>query len=325
MSVEESAVRTLAFGGSGSSDAPAVEPVHPAPAGGAPRAGRSAAKRARQRRRAAQRRSRVRMREGSEPLLAFLVLLGLTMLLVDLQTDGSAYAGARSAATSVVGPLQTGIDQVLDPARSDADLRAENERLQSDLAATAADAARLRELEGLLGLVGRSGHKVVAASVVALDAPAGTALTATIDRGTADGLAVDQAVLAEGGLAGLVLTVAPHTAVVRLAADPEFAVGARLTGSGAAGIVRGTGEPGRLTMELLDPLAAVAPGELVATFGSPGEGPFPPGLAVGSVTEVGDPASVRRMLQLQPSSGVTEISAVAVVVMRAAPDAEVVP
>ena len=250
-------------------------------------------------------------------MLAFLILIGLTLLLIDLRTDGSAFAGARSLGAAAIGPLQAGVAEVVDPADADAVLVGENERLQSELAAQAGDRSRLAELEGLLGIVGRSSQRVVAAAVVALDSGAGSALTATIDRGSDAGLAVDQAVLASGGLAGRVQSVAPATAVVRLTADPGFVVGARLAGSGQAGIIRGTGEPDRLTMDLLDPLVEVPLGESVVTYGSPGTGPFPPGLAIGTVTDAGDPANPRRVLQVRPTAPLTAVSVVAVVVMEA--------
>lgn len=320
--VDHDPVRTLTFGGP--DNAESAVPFA-GPSGTVRReshaARRSAAHRARQRRRAAQRRYRVRMRNGSEPLLAFLVLLGLTLLLIDLRTDGSAYAGARSAAAGIAGPLQGAVAEALGPEQADADLVAQAEQLQADLAASDADRARLAELESILGIVGRSRLTVVPAAIVALDSGAGTALTATIDRGSDDRLAVDQAVIAGGGLAGRVLSVAPGTAVVRLAPDPQFAVGGSLVGTGEAGIVRGTGDPGALTLELLDPLADVSVGDAVATYGSPGAGPFPPGLAVGEVVDVGDPADTRRTLVLQPAVDATALSVVAVVVQpdRASP------
>lgn len=267
------------------------------------------------------------MREGSEALLAFLVLLGVTLLLIDLRTGGSAYDGIRSAAVAVVGPLQAGVNEVTDPDPAAAELLAENQRLRSEQSSVAADRARLAQLESLFGLVGRSGQTVVAASVVAMDAGTGTSQTATIDRGSDDGIEADQAVLAGSGLAGRVLSVAPHASVVLLASDPRFVAGARLTGSGQAGIVRGTGDPHRLTMELLDPLTAVSEGETVTTIGSPGSLPFPPGLVVATVSGIGDPTSARRELQLRPAAAVTGLSVVGVVVPpgRASPAPKVAP
>lgn len=285
---------------------------------------RSAARRARQRRRAAQRRSRVRMRAGSEVLLAFLVLLGLTLLLIDTRTDGGAFAAPRAWATAVFGPMQAGIDAATDPAAADAALQAENEQLRAQLKSSAADRARLAELEQLLGLTSSSRAEVVVASVVAHDSGPGGAAGATIDRGSDDGIVADQAVLASGGLVGLVRAAAPSSAVVRFVTDAGFVAGGRLQASGEAGIVRGGGSPGRMTMELLNPLAAVERGDVVVTYGSPGDGPFPAGLVIGTVTDPGDAASAKRVVTLEPATDPSTVSAVAVILAVRPAEAPVV-
>lgn len=308
---------TLVFGGQEAAAHDAPEPALTPPAIRAPRSTRSpsrhAARRARDRRRAAQRRSRVKMRAGSEALLAFLILLGLTLLLVDLRTDGSAFAGARSLLAGVIGPLQTGMDRVTDPPTADPALIGENQQLRAELAAAGGDRDRLRELEGLYAITSRDGQRVVGASIVARDPGAVGSMTATIDRGAADGVAVDQAVIAAGGLAGRVVAVSQHTAVISFLTDAGFVVGGALVGSSQAGIVRGTGDPRRLTMDLLDPLASVRVGDAVVSYGSPGQAPFPPGLAVGTVTDIGDPSNAKRTLTLQPTADPTAVTVVAVV------------
>ncbi len=253
------------------------------------------------------------MREGSEALLAFLILVGLTLLLIDVQTDGRAYDAPREAAALVLGPLQIGADAMVRQDPTDPDRLAQEQLLLAELSASDADRRRLQELEELFGLVGRSQLQVTGADVVALEARGG-GIAATIDRGSGDGVAADQAVLAGDGVVGTISSAAPTSAVVRLSADSRFAVGARLAESGEAGIVRGTGDPDRLTMELLDPLAPVAVGDRVVTIGSPQGRPFPPGLVVGAVVDPGDPGQPRRIVTLTPAADLTQLSAVAVMV-----------
>lgn len=269
------------------------------------------ARRARQRRRAAQRRSRARMREGSEGLLAFLVLLGLTLLLIDLQTQGGAFQAPRAVAAAVLGPLQAGADDLVGGGQ-DVAAAAERERLLAEVAAAAADQTRLRELEELFGLVAASGQQVLGASVVALEARRGGTLAATIDQGSGAGVAADQAVLAGGGVVGRVRTVGPASAVVMLVGDARFAVGGRVAETGEAGIVRGTGDPDRLTLQLLDPWAEVSIGQRIVTMGSPGQRPFPPDLVVGTVVDPGDPASPERIVTLRPAAQLSRLSVVGV-------------
>lgn len=313
---------TMVFGGQ---DAAAPDPPAPEltpPAMRATRSARSAsrraARRARDRRRAAQRRSRVKMRAGSEALLAFLVLLGMTLLLIDLRTDGSAFAGARSVLADVMGPLQTGVDRVTHPPTADAAVIAENQRLRAELAAVDGDRDRLRELEGLLAITSRDGQQIVGASIVARDPGAVGSMTATIDRGAVDGIAVDQAVIAAGGLAGRVVDVSPRTAVIAFLTDADFVLGGRLVGSGASGVVRGTGNPQQLTMDLLDPLTPVRAGDAVVSYGSPGQAPFPPGVEVGTVTDIGDPSNPKRTIALRPTADPGAVTVVAVVQPKAA-------
>jgi rod shape-determining protein MreC len=283
----------------------------------APDPQRLAAQRARRRRRAAQRRSVRNLREGSPVLLGLLLLLGLTLLLLDLRSAGTLFDAPRAAAGAVLGPLQTGLDRV-DPAAADAEHAAQIAALRAELAATDADRRRLGELEALLGVLGRTGHSVVAGSIVAADPVGGQ--TATIDRGSRDGLAPDQAVLTGEGLAGKVVRTSSGTAVVRFLTDAQSAVGARLPGTGEAGIVRGTGDPGELRMELLDPVVPVAAGDPVVTYGSPGSLPFPPGLLIGTVADPGDPASPRRIVTIAPAAPMGRADVVAVVVSPAQSD-----
>lgn len=270
---------------------------------------RRAVRRARQRRRAAVARSATRLRTGSPVLLAFLVVLALTLMLIDLRSAGSAFSGVRATATSVLGPLQSSVRAVAMPATGDL---GQLESLQAEVAAVAGDRARLAELEALFGLVSRIDQEVVAGSVTALNASPGRSLTATIDVGTDDGIAVDQAVIAGGGLVGRIITVGTSSSVVRLLGDPEFVGGGRLASSGEAGIVRGSGDPNLLPMEILNPLASPAVGDQVVTFGSPNSNPFPPGLALGEVIDVGDLQDPRRTLLLRPTASLTSLSIVGV-------------
>jgi len=252
--------------------------------------------------------------------MAFLLVLGLTLMFVDLLTDGSAYSGFRSGAAALVTPLQAGATEALDDQQADSALVAENERLRAELAAAGGDQTRLAELEDVLGLVGRSGQAVVAASIVAEDARAGPPTAVVIDRGTADSVTQDQAVLGGGGLIGRVRTATAHSAVVDLITSPDFVAGARLVPSGEAGILRGGGASGTLSLQVFNPNAAITQGDTVVTFGSPGNSPFPPGLAIGTVSEVGQPAGPLRTLPVTPTAAVTKTTVVAVVIPAAQPN-----
>ncbi len=92
-----------------------------------------------------------------------------------------------------------------------------------------------------------------------------------IARGSQDGLQRNMAVITPDGLAGKVEAVQAHTAEVMLLSDPSLRISARISRTGAFGIVRGTGAPlhGRplFRMDFIDANTTVVPGDEVVTSG----------------------------------------------------------
>ncbi len=116
-----------------------------------------------------------------------------------------------------------------------------------------------------------------------------------IDKGSADGLRVDQAVvggtpvagetLAGKGLVGKIIEVTPHSAKVLLITDPESSVAAKIQGSRAEGIVEGS-VSGRLIMDYVDRDISVDPKLVVVTSGFGGV--YPADIPVGIVANAGE-------------------------------------
>lgn len=165
-------------------------------------------------------------------------------------------------------------------------LAAEVDDLKLRLQAQRAQAQRASRLEVLLDLQQSLDLDTVSARVIA-----GSAVpyfrSFTIDRGSADRVAADAAVLAPGGVVGRVFAEpAGRASHVQLLNDRNAAAGARIERTRAAGIVYGTDDASLLRLEL-EPGAGVESvriGDRVLTSGL--EGIYPPDYVIGDVSAV---------------------------------------
>lgn len=117
--------------------------------------------------------------------------------------------------------------------------------------------------------------------------------TLTLNRGSADGIAVDDPVIGDLGLVGKIVSVTPNTSEVLMILDGEGQVSAVVRGSignGTFGIVQGTYKRGsRLTMQgnlqmLFRREDNVNAGDLVLTSGRGGV--YPQDVPIGKVREI---------------------------------------
>ena len=129
-----------------------------------------------------------------------------------------------------------------------------------------------------------------------------------IDKGSADGVQVDQPVvgatpvagetLAGKGLVGKVIAVTAHTAKVQLITDSESSVAAKIQGSRAEGIVEGS-VSGRLIMDYVDRDITVDPKLVIVTSGFGGI--YPPDIPIGIVANVGEEdVNIYKEIEVQP-------------------------
>ncbi len=141
--------------------------------------------------------------------------------------------------------------------------------------------ARLREM---IGFRERTPWRLLGARVIGRDA-SNWWRTITLDRGRADGVSENMAVLTPAGLVGKTYEVGQRFCRVLLIADPNCHVSALLQGSRKHGFVNGVGasseaEP-RCWMKFLDTTTTVAEGEWVLASGYGGV--FPKGSIIGRV------------------------------------------
>jgi len=153
------------------------------------------------------------------------------------------------------------------------------------LASLEAENARLRDLVNLR----QAAPTRLTAAVIARD-PAGWWQTLLLGRGSLQGVRSGQAVLAPGGLLGLVGDVTPSTARVTLLTDPSSRVGVWVGRTRHHGLLTGLGTA-RPVLRFLEKDPGVVAGDLVTT--SPASTLVPPDLPVGviqSVNATADPA-----------------------------------
>ena len=251
--------------------------------------------------------------------LVFVVLIiaSLALLTVSFrQTDSGPVHAIRQAAISVFAPVQTVGAKVAKPFQ-DAyrwistlwSAHQEVDRLRIELQALQGEAFKLREqtdenrrLRGLLDLKNGLEEKGIfpantefkVARVIGKSPTIWNAWV-DIDKGSADGVQIDQAVIGATpsvsdavigkGLVGKVINVTKYSARVQLISDGESSVSAKIQDSRAEGFVEGS-VSGQLVMNYVDRDIVVNPKQIIETSGFGGV--YPPNIPIGIVSSVGE-------------------------------------
>ncbi|PRH77985.1 rod shape-determining protein MreC [Streptomyces solincola] len=265
----------------------------------------------------------------SRLLLVLLVVIAFALITVDIRGgEESPVDGARRAAATVFGPVETGVASAVDPVGNAiaavrdsgerhnriAALERENAALKTRLGSDDRNRSRVRELDNLLRRAGAGQYGIKAAEVVAIGAAQGFSWTVTLDAGADDGIKRDMTVINGDGLVGRVTTVGPSTATVLLANDPDFTVGTRMERTDELGFATGQGDR-PLSVQFLNGKARVRPGDRLVTFGSQADRPFVAGVPVGEVVRV-DPSGgeLTKNVFVRPYASFSKLDIVGVVV-----------
>jgi len=175
-------------------------------------------------------------------------------------------------------------------------LKLEVTRLSGELERTKELANENTRLRRLLGMHEDLAPKSIGASVVTARL-AGQSRVILVDRGAADGVRPDMAVVAWGGAVGRVVSVEKGFARVRLLSDPNSGASGVVARSRAEGMIVGRGgEP--MEMVYVPKYADVVVGDRVITSGL--DGVFPRGFGLGRVTVVGEPVGASKSIRLEP-------------------------
>jgi rod shape-determining protein MreC len=178
-------------------------------------------------------------------------------------------------------------------------------------------AARAAQLEAALKLRESTTLPTVAAEIIAGNPNPGL-LTVTVNRGSADGVQPDMAVIAPKGIVGRVIgPVASRAARVQLLIDQAAAVGALTERTRAGGLVVGAEIDGRpaLRMDFVSNLADVVVGDAVVASGI--HGIYPKGFVIGTIEKSDRGQQLHRAIQVRPAVDFSSLEEVLIVLVPA--------
>jgi len=280
---------------------------------------------------------------------ALAVFLALSIAILTAyfgESGGGFFHALQRGAQEAFAPIETGASRALKPVRDlfgwagdtfdakkeNKDLKKEVERLRAALAQSQTAERDVSQLKGLVGLKDEQGFpqgtQPVTARVIARS-PTVWYSSIKIDKGSSDGVRVNQPVIAagsdpdhgeDGGLVGKVTNVTGGTAEVTLITDASFGVGAQVMPSGATGVVRpAVGNPRDLLMEFVEG-GRVTENTTVATSGftiSKGESLFPRGIPIGRVSKADlEEVDIYQRVHLKPYADLKSIDIVQVLTRR---------
>ena len=267
--------------------------------------------------------------------LLLIVLIVTSLFLITLDLRGvQVIDGLRTGTQTILTPVQKVGSWVVSPVRnflSDVThlgrtrnqiekLKAENDALRLSLLNRKIADAELRQLKDVLDLAGTGGFKVVSAKVISQGSSTSFTQTITIDAGSSSGIRPNMTVISGFGLVGVVKVAYPNSALIELASDPSFKVGARIAKSQQIGILSGQGTR-KGVLQLLDNTEEVKVGDVIVARGSTNSRPFVPGVPIGEVTAVDNSASaITQTADVKFYVNFSTLGVVAVVV--SAPDAD---
>jgi len=240
--------------------------------------------------------------------LAVLVTLSLVLLTVYFgESAGGGLHAVQRGAQEAIAPIETGVSKAVKPIRDLVgwtgdviDAKGENEELEDEVSRLRRELAKsqtaqrdMQQLEALSSIAEEEtfpqGTEPVTARVIARS-PTVWYSAIQINKGSSDGVEVDDPVITGDGLAGKVTSVSSSVARVTLITDASSAVSAQVMPDGANGIVKPeVGDPNDLLLDYIDKNRNVTEGTTVVTSGftsSKLDSLFPRGIPIGKVTRV---------------------------------------
>jgi len=267
-------------------------------------------------------------------LVVVLVSISLAIITLDYRQgeQGPLEVFGRTAAAAMA-PLQEAVTAVTRPIGHFfvglahlPSLESENLRLKQQVADYQAGQAaipstlrQLQALQQLLKLRGTFTSRTVAATVIA-NGVSNFQYTATIDRGSTSGIAVDMPVVTGGPdgarLVGKVVSVTPDASVVELAIDRDFSVAGELVTNAATGLIQGQGE-GDMKGNLFAVGTEVQAGDAVVTKSylvNGQTGLYPPGIVIGTVSRTfAAPNALESFVTVRPAVDFSNLDYVMVI------------
>lgn len=255
-----------------------------------------------------------RATRGLSATVVLIICIVASMALMALYSnegDGGAVHSVRGIVATVASPFQrigaivslpfqavgNALTNAAAPTEDLLTLQQENERLRAQTIRYQEYQTENERLRALLDMKESYSLESTGARVISQSADSWNR-TVTIDKGSADGLAVGMPVMNGDGLLGQIESVAPASSVVRLITDDTGGVSVILQNSRAEGVLSGNVD-GVLHVDFVPISTQVQLGEAVLTSGLGGV--YPKGLVVGAVTRIdGGGADTYYTLVVQP-------------------------
>jgi len=242
-------------------------------------------------------------------LLTFLLLAQLLLMTGSARRAAGAThleswtMGLTSPLVALADLVGGGVDGMLDGIADLVGAHGRAARLERENRALRIEMIRAREAGGenerlrrLLLMRDSLSPESIGASVVASRHTA-TEQMLVLDRGSTDGVLVDQAVVAWGGAVGRIIEVGPWHSKVRLLTDPNSGIAGVVQRSRAQGMVQGTGRD-TLDLAFVSRLDDVVLNDRTVASGTVGI--FPRGFGIGSVSSIVEKPDGSRRIQLIP-------------------------
>ncbi len=188
-------------------------------------------------------------------------------------------------------------------------LRAKIEEMRLEQVRLQQDALQARRLQSLFAFKEEFISQTLPAQIIGSSGSDQSRIL-YIDKGSDDGVRVDQAVIAPEGIVGKILRVLPTSSQVLMINDQLSGVGATLEKTRLQGILAGTPN-GALIIKYVMKDEKVEPGETVVTSG--GDRIFPKGLAIGKVVESSGGKDMFLNIRVVPAADLSKIEEVLVV------------
>jgi rod shape-determining protein MreC len=266
------------------------------------------------------------------------VLLALVVCCLALLTayfgesSGGPLKSVQTGAMEVVAPVQEGANRALKPVRDlfgwfgdTLDAKDQRDKLEAERDALRQEVARLQvmqnennELRDLVDYGRGSGidaYDPVTARVYSRSNSSWYS-TIEINKGSSDGLRVNQPVINGKGLVGKVKTVSDGNAVVMLLSDADFGVSALAAEADQPGsILPVAGSPGDLLLDLVPRAKEVRKGDRIVTAGTVSDrlpSPFPQGILIGTVKRVEGEGELDRTIHVAPAADLRSLDFVQV-------------
>src|ERR1700756_316714 len=146
---------------------------------------------------------------------------------------------AASGLTQGIGGVSGGFKKLDELEKENRELKEENAELRTSNSLLRNLESEVNRLNRALGYRERSPFKLLPAHVISRENAAWWN-SCTIDRGSADGVGIDMAVVTEAGLVGKIVNVSKNAAIVLLVSDEGLKVSVSIEGTQEQGIISGT-------------------------------------------------------------------------------------